>query len=142
MSFAPYTYQAVRSYEEANGIASHGTIVSNIVGRVAPETTLLALNVFQPVSGEIKVGAATSSIVSALAWVASNANAYNIVAANMSLGSTSDDPETCNNNAYFDPIRVLWEDYGVLSVIASGNDGKQNAVSSPGCVSLAVTVGV
>ncbi|WP_213272746.1 S8 family serine peptidase [Hyphomonas sp.] len=65
--------------------------------------------------------------------------ARNIVAANMSLGG-GNNTGTCNGDVRKPVIDQLWA-AGVATVIASGNNSRVNAVSAPGCISTAVTVG-
>ena len=62
-----------------------------------------------------------------------------IAAVNMSLGSGYHNAP-CDANPLRDEIEKLRES-GILTVIASGNNGYYNAVSSPACVAEAITVG-
>jgi subtilisin family serine protease len=68
---------------------------------------------------------------------------FNIAAVNMSLGGQSySSQEDCDNDnaalkAAVDNLRSA----GVATVIASGNDGLGDAISSPACISSAISVG-
>lgn len=67
------------------------------------------------------------------------AGSLKIASANMSLGGGSNS-STCDSDSrksVIDQLRAL----GVATVIASGNDGFDNAVGAPGCISTAITVG-
>lgn len=137
-NFTAQSIQTVQSYEDRLG-RSHGTNVAAIAHGVAPGAGVFGLNVFQGLRNG-SLGASTSDVIAALNWVAFNAAAQNIVAANMSLGSERTLPGACNQDSYAGPIRTLYMDHDVLTVVASGNDATQNAVGSPACINLAVTV--
>lgn len=140
-NFSSQTPQQVIAFEDANNKGSHGTNVAAIVHGVAPQARLLGLNVFSWNETDNKLSSRTSDQIEALAWVADKAATYDIVAVNMSIGGTPSGPGTCNDISRFDAIRTLWVDHGILAVVSSGNDGQTNAVASPGCLSMAVTVG-
>ncbi|MFO0727504.1 MAG: S8 family serine peptidase [Myxococcota bacterium] len=112
----------------------HGTNVAAISLGVAPGATILALDVFRT------DGLAYSSdILAAIDWVIQNKSTYNIQAMNMSLGgggSTS----ACGSDVFASAIASA-KSAGVLSAIASGNNGYTNKIASPGCVPAAVSVG-
>ncbi|MEV7237692.1 proprotein convertase P-domain-containing protein [Streptomyces sp. NPDC051020] len=115
---------------------------------VAPGADLIALQVFSKIDSEdyCGVGAApcvlsfTSSQIKALEKVLALKNAgTNVIAANLSLGAgrwTS----ACDT----DPRKLIIDSLfgsGVATVVAAGNNGYPDAVSAPGCVASAVTVG-
>lgn len=125
LDFAPEDNQ-----RDENG---HGTNVAGIVASVAPGTKILALDVF---TGP---GAASNVILNALDWVIANRDRYNVVAVNMSLGAglyTS----SCGGDVFAPGLQAL-RDAGILPVVASGNNGATNAISSPACVPAALSVG-
>lgn len=142
----------------------HGTHVAGIAaGRkagaapasgVAPEAGILPIQVFsrfdhQDLCESVADQDApcflsfTSDQMYALAHVAANAAARNIVAANMSLGGDrftahcDTDPGHAPMKQHFDALVAL----GVAPVVAAGNNGWANAVSAPACLSTAVAVG-
>lgn len=119
----------------------HGTNVGGIVLGVAPGTTLLSLNVFHYNEMHGRHVAEDYAILRALDWVAENRDTYNIVAVNMSLGSDREDSRPCNGTPYERAITTLYDDYGVLCAIASGNEAVENALGEPACVSNALSVG-
>lgn len=67
------------------------------------------------------------------------AGSLKIASANMSLGGgqNSSACDSDSRKSVIDQLRAL----GVATVIASGNDGFNNAVGAPGCISSAITVG-
>ncbi|MFO0003061.1 MAG: S8 family serine peptidase, partial [bacterium] len=69
----------------------HGTNVSSIVARTAPDADIVALDVFTG------TGAFTSDILEALDWVISYRDTYDIAAVNMSLGAGAYS-STCANS--------------------------------------------
>jgi Subtilase family len=111
----------------------HGTNVSGIVVGVAPGARVIGLDVF---TGG---GASSADIISAINWVIANRATYNIVAINMSLGGGSS-TTPCATDVFATPVAAA-RAAGVLSAIASGNNGLTSAISSPGCVPEAISVG-
>src|SRR5204863_564480 len=85
------------------------------------------------------LGACTSDIVSGLERVYTVAPRYHIASVNMSLGgSTFTAP--CDNQPYKPAIDNL-RSIGIATAVAAGNNSLTNALSSPGCISTAVSVG-
>jgi Tol biopolymer transport system component len=127
----------------------HGTHVAGIVaGRrtlggtydgVAPNATIIAVQVFSFVDDCSCIGAYSSDLVAALQYVSSLRTTYKIAAVNMSLGSgprfgpCDDDPA----KPAIDDLRAA----GIATVIASGNEGVPDGIDSPGCISSAISVG-
>jgi hypothetical protein len=84
-------------------------------------------------------GAFSSDIIAGLEYVYTRASTFNVAAANMSLGGTAF-TGPCDDQPYkpaIDNLRAI----GVASVVASGNGSSGSAISSPACVSSAVSVG-
>jgi hypothetical protein len=87
------------------------------------------------------IGAFSSDVIAGLERVYSVAlgGAHTIASVNMSLGGNLF-TSPCNSEPYkpiIDNLRAI----GVATVIASGNSGIPFAISSPGCISSAVSVG-
>lgn len=138
----------------------HGTHVAGIAASgdarftgVAPEADIIAVQVFsvfqdrgggpQPCrsSGQTSpcVASFTSDQIRALEYVRALSSKRAVAAANMSLGGgrASAACDTEITKASIDALR----DAGVITVIAAGNEGFPDAVSRPGCISSALTVG-
>jgi subtilisin family serine protease len=138
----------------------HGTHVAGIAaGRgeafsgVAPDADIIAVQVFSVFtdraggatpcrdSGQNSpcIASFTSDQIRGLAHVLELAESRRVAAANMSLGggraTTACDSDL--TKPIIDDLRAA----GVATVIAAGNDGFADAVSRPGCISTAVTVG-
>jgi subtilisin family serine protease len=132
----------------------HGTHVAGIaVGKgatfsgVAPDATIISVQVFSSFSSSDDCGTRprpcllsyTSDQILGLERVYALRTSYNIAAVNMSLGGglfTS----PCDSNslkAVIDQLRTA----GIATVVASGNDGSAIALSSPACISTAISVG-
>jgi subtilisin len=130
----------------------HGTHVAGIAAGksqafsgVAREANIVAIQIFSSLTGcsssEDCTGAFDSDILSGLQRVQQLAGTINIAAANLSLGgdifnSTCDGSEPFYKAA-IDNLRSL----GIATVIAAGNDGSNGGVTSPACVSSAISVG-
>ncbi|NVN93162.1 MAG: S8 family serine peptidase [Desulfuromonadales bacterium] len=136
----------------------HGTHVAGIVAGkngpssapsgVARDAGLIAVQVFSQFSGSANCGsnatcprAFSSDLISALQYVYSLRNTFNLASVNMSLGGgqydsncDADDPSF---KAAVDNLRLA----GIATVIASGNNGYTNSISYPACISSAISVG-
>ncbi len=121
----------------------HGSNVAGIVAKVAPQTKIIGIDTFRKirVNGQWGSTAYDSDILAALNWTVNNAQTYNIKAVNLSLGVpdvkyTSECDESSYRTAFANARAA-----GVVPVVASGNDGFADGVSSPACVAGAVSVG-
>ncbi len=134
----------------------HGTHVAGIaIGDdatytgVAPGARLIAVQVFSEFgpascsSGEPCALAFTSDIIRGLEHVYGLRDQHQIASVNLSLGggayTSQGDCDAANGFilSVIDDLRGA----GIATVIASGNDGYVNALSAPGCLSSAVSVG-
>jgi len=136
----------------------HGTHVAGIAAGdgatagvtfsgVAPGAQLMAVQVFSKFTSVADcglfntpcVGAYTSDLISGLERVYTVRSTRNIASVNLSLGGGSftaacdAEPE----KMIIDTLRSA----GVATVVAAGNDGSPTSLSSPACISSAVSVG-
>jgi len=123
----------VQGTEPQNGVARDGRLISiQVFSRVA-----------QANCGPNATADCTSSNGSdqilALEHVFSLRNTINIAAANMSLGSDEGFAAACDGDA-LKPIIDQLRAAGIATVIAAGNERRDAAVGSPGCITSAVTV--
>ncbi|MBU3084579.1 S8 family peptidase [Acinetobacter seifertii] len=144
----PSTCKVVASFDTApqdnnlddNG---HGTNVAAIVGKVAPATKLIAVDSFRKVTvnGEIKDTTYDTDVIAGINWAINNANTYKIKAINMSLGVPNYKfTSECTDSSYttvFANARAA----GIVPVVAAGNDGFADGISTPACTPGAVRVG-
>jgi len=63
-----------------------------------------------------------------------------ISSVNESIGSSSTSSTTCDSDSRKSSIDNL-RSVGIATVISSGNSGNSNGISTPGCISTAITVG-
>lgn len=135
----------------------HGTHVAGIVAGegasasgVARDASIIAIQVFSRFDSVYICGSSdpcalsyTSDQIDALERVYELRNDYNIASVNMSLGggyyASVDDCDAARptTKAAIDNLRSA----GIAVVVASGNDGYSNGLSSPACVSSAISVG-
>lgn len=143
-----------------------GTIAGNIltistksngiqtIRGVAPGAKIIAVQVFSRVpKSHCGIGATsdcvtawTVDIDAALEWLYEKVSTDNapaawgkLVAINMSLGGGKHTSpcDSSSTKRYIDQLRTI----GVATIIASGNNGYTNAISSPACISSAISVG-
>ena len=134
---------------------THGTHVAGIAAGngvsssgVAKDADLIPIQVFTRLDGPSCfltgspppcIVAYNSDIMLGLEHVYSLRSTYNIAAANLSLGG-SIYYSYCDNEPYKPTIDNM-RSAGIATVIASGNDSNKGRLSSPGCISSAVSVG-
>lgn len=130
---------------EPRDCEGHGTSVASIVAGasgVAPDAKIYAVKVFPACQG----GTYDSLIIEGIDNVISNRAKFGITAINMSLGgrASRDDRDIgfCDvlQPQYAVPIDAATA-AGIVVVVASGNSAETNRISSPACVSSAVSVG-
>ncbi|PZG14944.1 peptidase S8 [Nonomuraea aridisoli] len=136
------------------GIAAGATTAGAPDNGVAPGARILAIQVFSrvddPVTCAMGGGQApcllsyTSDQKLALEHVARVAKAHNVAAVNLSLGSGGPFTEACDGDPGAAALKPEFDALlaqGVASVVAAGNNGFEDGVSTPACISTAVTVG-
>ncbi len=134
---------------------AHGTIVAGIavgngdaddeISGVAKHASLISIQVFSRFEnncGSMPAPCArayTSDVMKGLERVYALRSTHAIASVNLSLGGGA--YETfCDTSAY-KPIIDSLRAAGIATVISSGNGGLTNALSSPACVSSAISVG-
>jgi subtilisin family serine protease len=148
--------------EEGTDGCFHGTHVASIAaGRtatlsggstlngIARGANIVAVNVFsrfvpaecddEDAPDEPCVQSYGSDQLAALQWLYANRDELNLASINMSLGG-GEYSNACTGDT-LRPVIVNLEAAGIATVIAAGNDRYLGAVSSPGCIPEAVTVG-
>lgn len=118
----------------------HGTHVAGMITRsngTAPLAKIVAVKVLGPNGSE------GSSVLDGLNWVLANHEAHNIRVVNMSLGGGRYYTQSeCNlARASHRSAIINLRNAGILTVVASGNDGWTDSMAGPGCVTEAVGVG-
>src|SRR5436190_9487829 len=158
---------AESSFIEGSGMpcesfgCDHGTHVAGIAGGngqdgavapfsgVAKGAKIMAVQIFTMISNSLTCSsfslpspcalAFTSDIMAGLQRVFNRRAALSFAAVNMSLGGGRFD-----SNCDVDPLKPIIDSLrsaDIATVIAAGNDGFTNALSSPACISSAVSVG-
>jgi subtilisin family serine protease len=145
-------------WDGTTNICAHGSHVAGIAaGRdpggvgydgIAPEANIIAIQVYTRFNAAADcapdpapcVGSYPSDQQSALDHVNNTLRAnWDIAAVNMSLGGGYH-TTACDGDALKPAIDNLLSN-GIATVISSGNDDWTDALSAPGCISTAVTVG-
>ncbi|GAB4361081.1 MAG: hypothetical protein Kow00114_15320 [Kiloniellaceae bacterium] len=119
-----YQYDFADNDADASDIDGHGSNVASIAASsdslhtgMAPGADIIALKVFSDYSDYGSFG----DVEASLQWVIDNAEAYNIVSVNMSLGDTSNRSAAISLYGIGDELAVL-ASMNVVVVSASGND--------------------
>jgi hypothetical protein len=120
----------------------HGTSVAGIVLKVAPDTRIIAHDVFDGAGSSFAIIAEAINAV-----VASQGAPYNTRAINLSLGDGSHHTDPCDDPS--DPVQAAFGQalaVGIQPVVAAGNDAFVNGsfvpgVARPACVPGALVVG-
>ncbi|MGP3913761.1 S8 family peptidase [Nonomuraea sp. 10N515B] len=135
------------------GIAAGKKAANAPSNGVAPEAGILPIQVFTrfngPVCAELRTTAPcilslTSDQKLALEYLAGVRATHKVVAANMSLGGPTKYTAHCDNvdgEDGIEPEVIALLRAGVTTVVAAGNDGFEDGVSSPACLSQVLTVG-
>lgn len=138
----------------------HGThVASTAAGRttnlssgpisgVAREANIIAVNVFArfpasqcgPGATQPCIQSWTSDQIAALDWLYLNRASLNLASINMSLGG-GQNFSACDGTDPRTTVINNLRSAGIATVIASGNNGFTNSVSTPACISSAITVG-
>lgn len=142
-----------------SGECDHGTHVAGIAAGkdngsigfngVAKNASIIAVQVFSKFPADQCDGYSacvmsyTSDQILGLERVYDLRDTYEIAAVNMSLGGGKYTSQTtCDSvNAAIKQVIDNLRSVGIATVIASGNNGYTDGISSPGCVSSAVSVG-
>jgi subtilisin family serine protease len=139
----------------------HGTHVAGIaVGKdydsgpgydgVAPDAKLIAIQVFSKFTNSSDcspsptpcLSAYDEDLLAAMQYVQTTlAASHTIAAVNMSLGDGTNNTTPCDaSSPYFAAVGGL-RALDIATVVAAGNQGYSNGLSSPACVSNAISVG-
>ena len=136
-------HEEVFAPADGPSLATHGIVTSGIVHGIAPGADIISLDVFYYTGRPSPEDYVTDDnyILSALNWCIQNRDAYNIVSANMSLGSGAIGG-FCDNysSGIIDAIATLYA-MDVMVAIASGNEGLGSGLSWPACAYPGVAVG-
>ena len=131
------------------GDCDHGTHVAGIAAGTGPNFSgvakgadLISIRVFT-VFPDGSVLAFDSHIIQALDHVALLNDTMTIASANMSLGSAVFSNQAQCDNANQAELAAMGNlrSLGIVTAVASGNNGDKNGITAPGCVSTAVSVG-
>jgi hypothetical protein len=125
-----------------DGACTHGTHVAGIAAGstgVAKEATIVAIQVFSNISGEVQ--AYTSDIIAGLERAYALRSTFDMASVNLSLGGGGY-TATCDSVSPATTAAMNTLVAGrIAPVVASGNDSYTNAISWPGCISSVVSVG-
>ena len=132
----------------------HGTHVASVaVGNdstnfgVAREAQLMPIDVFSEVTDPEVCDPNPApceltdslAVLDALNYVNENAEEFNVVAVNLSLGG-GENTGPCNSDPRAVVVDML-RDKGVLTAAATGNEGYNDAINAPACITSVISVG-
>lgn len=129
------------SSEDGQG---HGTHVAGIAASgnetyrgVAPGAGIIAIKVC---NNAALASCSTADVIAGIQWCVNNATRYNISVISISLGGGGPYNSYCNDDAIA-PVINSAVGQNISVVIAAGNTGWANGISSPACVQNATPVG-
>ena len=127
--------------------AGNGAAAGVAFSGVAKGAQIMSVMVFSQFTGSTACGGSppcalawTSDIIAGLERVNAVIGSRNVSSANLSLGGSSGSTSPCDSDPT-KPIIDTLRSAGIASVIAAGNSGLLNALSAPGCISSAISVG-
>ena len=131
------------------GSCFHGTAVAGVASGggttfsgVAPESGIIAIQVFSQCSGPVNcLTSSTSDWVAGLERVLELSGGFDIAAVNMSFGGALFS-EDCD--ADFPAVKAAMDNlraFGIAPIAASGNKGSSTGIDFPSCISSAISVG-
>ncbi len=125
--------------------AGNGPAAGQSFSGVARGAQIMAIQVFSSFTQASDCGSPpcalswTSDFLAGLEHVYTRRTAYNIASANLSLGGGTN-TSTCDGSSVKPAIDNL-RSAGIATVISAGNNSSVNAISSPACISTAISVG-
>jgi alpha-tubulin suppressor-like RCC1 family protein len=132
---------------------AHGTHVAGIVAGshgpdglsgIAPDASLLALQIYSRLADGSGIGAWDGDLVKALERVYSSSGQQRIAAVNLSLAGPElyGSRESCDAEqpALADAVSLL-RSVGIATVAAAGNNGSSTSLPSPACLTGVISVG-
>lgn len=102
---------------DASDTDGHGSNVSSIVSAIAPQSDIIHLKAFPDGKDQL---ASPRDIAEALQWVNNNADQYNIVGVNLSLGGTANFNTVTPYPAFQNQFQAL-ANQGIAVITAAGN---------------------
>jgi len=126
---------AALSIPNATTDHSHGNNVAATVLGVAPASKIISMNIFN--AADV---AFTSNIVNAINLSLALQDIHNIIAINLSLGSSVTFSSPCGDDGTASAITSA-KTAGISVIVAAGNGGDRFGLSSPACVPDAFSVG-
>ncbi|MBI4511419.1 MAG: S8 family serine peptidase [Deltaproteobacteria bacterium] len=119
---------------------SHGTRVAGVVHQVAPAAKIIAVQVGS-IEGVDRVSFSDTDIIAALDWLGEQRDqiAGRLTAVNLSLGHGKF-TSACDDYVLA-PFFNSFTNSGVAMVVAAGNEGYRDGITTPACITSAVAVG-
>ena len=121
----------------------HGTVMSAIAGQVNPDINIVFIRIVGINPSGTQQQYTESSVISALDWVRSNKNKFNIVAVSASIGNRNFKSLTnyCPVNPILRNSIISLQQANVASIFAAGNTYDYSRVDYPSCIAEAISVG-
>jgi hypothetical protein len=127
---------------EKNGF-SHGTSMTAIAGQVNPNINVVFIRIVGINPSGTQQQYTDKSVISALNWVKSNKDNFNIVAVSASVGKSNFKTltEYCPVNPELRSSIISLQNINVATIFAAGNKYDYSRVDYPSCIAEAISVG-
>jgi hypothetical protein len=121
----------------------HGTMMSAVAAQVNPNINIVFIRVVGINPSGTQQQYTERSVISALDWVKSNKDKFNIVAVSASIGNRNfkNDTNYCPVNPVLRNSIVDLQQVNVASIFSAGNRYDYSRVDYPSCIAEAISVG-
>lgn len=121
-----------------NSIFYHGTQMSSIIIQNNPNAEIIFIRIVAMNANGSAASTSLNTLGSALDWVNTNSQKYNIGAVSVSMGQLN---PTCITNSVIEKNILALKQKEIPAIFANGNNYNYNNINFPACFSPSIAVG-